>query len=57
MKIGNFDKDVSWEFLTDLVVIIADATEKGANTIKFMLPKRIEQLPDVEITISWRLKK
>lgn len=57
-KKGYIDKAMSMEFLTDLAALMRDATTKGANTLKFTLPKtpEIEMLPDVEVTILWRIK-
>lgn len=59
MKKGNFDKEVTMEFLTVLASLLADGTEKGANALKFTLPKipEIENLPDIEVKISWRFKE
>lgn len=55
---GHFDKELPMEFYEDLVSLLADATKKGANTIKFKLPKtpELEMLPDVEVTILWEVK-
>ena len=55
---GHFDKELPMEFYEDLVTLLRDATEKGANTIRFTLPKtpEIEMIPDVEVTILWEVK-
>lgn len=54
---GHFDKELPMEFYEDLVTLLRDATVKGANTIRFNLPKtpEIEMIPDVEVTITWRV--
>lgn len=59
MRICNFDKDMSMEFLVDLARLLADATGKGANALKFILPKtpETEHLPEIEVTIAWRVKE
>lgn len=56
---GDFEGEVSEEFLEDLITIIRIGAEMGANKLKFTLPKppEIEEDGDVEVTISWRLKE
>ena len=58
MKKDHFYKGVSLEFLVDLASLLADASEAGATSMTFTLPKTptTEKLRDVEVTISWRMK-
>ena len=59
MDKGKFIGEVTEDFIKDLVSIMMAGAKIGANKMRFTLPKppEMEQDDDLEVTISWRIKK